>query len=233
MPDRGEQPKSAGIVGDGDELAILGAIEDVFKIAITKEEAASIRTLEDAHAVICSRLPNDRSEQTRCLTSMAYYRLTRAMQRGGKISLKKRVEMPAATTPREFQKQLEKASGLKLPFLTTPSTWVNIIGWFMLGTWMTGPVLFSGFHATAVSILLFAGNFAVWRVATRLDRRVWAFSGTVADLSRQASEENIGQLVCEGGKWQKADIWAAMTKIIADETGFPAEDMRPAMAFID
>lgn len=122
---------------------------------------------------------------------------------------------------------------MQLPFLTTSSTWVNIIGWATLATWIAGTILSSGFYAIAVGILIFVLNIAIWRFAATIDHRVWIFKGTLADLSRQASEENIGQLVSEGGKWERADVWRVMTKIISDETGFPAERMRPAMTFID
>lgn len=233
MLNRDKQPKSVGIVGDGDDVAIIEAIEDVFKVAIMDNEAESIRTLEDAHSVICSKLPNDENEQTKCLTAMAYYRLNRAMQDHGKAKPSERVEAPEAMRPREFQQQLEEGSGLQLPFLTTSSAWVSMLGWSVLGTWAAGPILFSGFYALAIGILIFVLNIAIWQFVTTIDQRVWIFKGTLADLSLQASEENIGQLVSEGGKWKAADVWAAMTKIISDETGFPAERMRPAMTFID
>ncbi|WP_299282397.1 hypothetical protein [uncultured Tateyamaria sp.] len=110
---------------------------------------------------------------------------------------------------------------------------MNMLGWSILGTWAAGPILFSGLYAIAVGILIFVLNIAIWRYATSIDQRVWIFKGTLADLSRQASKENIGKLVSEGGKWKRADVWAVMTKIISDETGFPAEKMRPAMTFID
>lgn len=233
MLDRDTQPKSVGVVGDGDDVAIIETIEDVFKVAITDEDAESIRTLEDAHSVICSKLPNEENEQTKCLTAMAYYRLNRAMQGHGKAWPSERVEAPEAMRPRAFQQQLEEASGLQLPFLTTSSAWVNMLGWSILWTWAAGPILFFDFYAIAVGFLVFALNIAIWRYATSIDQRVWIFRGTLADLSRQASEENIGQLVSEGGKWKGADVWAVMTKIISDETGFPAEKMQPAMTFID
>lgn len=233
MLNRDKQPKSVGVVGDGDDVAIFEAIEDVFKVAFMDEEVESILTLDDAHSVICSKLPNDENEQTKCLTAMAYYRLNRAMPGHGKTKPSERVEAPEAVNPREFQQQLEEGSGLQLPFLTTSSTWVNAIGWAILATWTAGPVFFSGFYAIAIGILIFALNFAFWEFATRIDQRVWIFKGTLADLSRQASAENIGQLVSEGGKWKGADVWTAMTKIISDATDFPAERMQPTMTFID
>lgn len=103
----------------------------------------------------------------------------------------------------------------------------------MLGTWAAGPILFFGVYAIAIGILLFVLNFAIWRLASSIDRRVWIFDGTLADLSRQASEKNIGKLISEGGRWQETNVWASMTKIISDETDFPAKKMRPAMTFID
>ena len=125
-----------------------------------------------------------------------------------------------------------RRSGLQLPFLTTSSTWVNTIGWSIVATWIVGPVVFSGFYAAVTGILVLILNFAIWRLATSIDQRVWIFEGTLAAFSRQASEENIGQLVSEGGKWKRADVWTTMTKIISNETGFPSETMRPAMTFV-
>lgn len=233
MLNRDSQPKSIGVVGDGDDVAILEALEDVFKVAFMEAEAESIRTLEDAYSVICSKLPNDKNEQTKCLTAMAYYRLNRAMRDHGKAKPSSCVEPPKAISPREFQQQLEEGSGLQLSFLTDSSTWVNMLGCSVLATWGAGPVFFSGFQAIAVGLFIFALNLRTWQFAENLDQRVWIFKGTLADLSRQAAEEHIGQLVCEGGKWKETDVWAAMTHIISDETGFPAERMRPAMTFID
>ena len=232
MLNRDKQPKSVGVVGDGDDVAIIEAIEDVFKVAIMDEEAESIRTLKDAHSVICSKLPNDENEQTKCLTAMAYYRLNRAMPGQGKANRSKRLHVPEAVSPREFQQQLEEGSGLKLPFLTTSSFWVTSIGWAIFYTWIAEPVMFSGFYAVAVGLIIFVSNVAIWRFATAIDQRAWIFDGTVADLSRRASEENIGHLVAEGGKLTREDVWTAMTKIISSVTGFPAQRMRPNMTFV-
>ena len=227
------QPKSVGVVGDGDDLAIIEAIEEVFIVSIMDEDAERIRTLGDAHSVICSKLPNEASQQTKCLTAMAYYRLNRAMKDHGKVKPFESVEAPKPMRPRQYQQQLEEGSGLQLPFLTTSNAWVKMIGWSILGTWAAAPILFSALFAVAAGSLIFVLNIAIWRYATKIDQRVWIFKGTLADLSRRASEENIGQLISEGGKWKGADVWAVMTKIISDETGFPAEKMRPAMTFID
>ncbi|WP_299282393.1 hypothetical protein [uncultured Tateyamaria sp.] len=108
MLNRDTQPKSVGIVGDGDDVAIIEAIEYVFKIAIMDEDAESIRTLEDAHSVICSKLRNEENEQTKCLTAMAYYRLNRVMQDRGEARLSERVEAPETIRPREFHSNWRK-----------------------------------------------------------------------------------------------------------------------------
>ncbi len=233
MTKHSSQRQSVGVVGDGDDIDILEAIEETFNLTIMDEEAESIRTLEDVHAIICSKLPNDANEQTKCLTSMAYYRLNRALRETGKAKPSQRIELPPMVSARDFQKQLENRSGLRLAFLTSSSMWLSLLCWLMLGAWIVVPLMVSGSHAITLSIMLPILGVAIWRIAARFDQRRWTFDGTLADLTQHASEENIGRLISQGGKWRKADVWKIMTKIISDETGFPAEKMRPAMTLID
>lgn len=163
---------------------------------------------------------------------MAYYRLNRALHDQGKIPPAVRIEVPSDMTPKGFQKQLEERSNLRLDFLTRPSSWVVALTFLQFVTWIAGPILFSGISAFVATAIIFAVSHALWRIAERSDNRVWSFDGTIGDLSRRASEANIGKLVLLGGKWKDADIWWSMTSIIHDFTGYPCHKMTPETVFI-
>ena len=135
-------------------------------------------------------------------------------------------------TPKSFQKQLEERSDLRLDFLTRSSSWVVALAFLQFVTWIGGPILFSGLSAFVATAIIFAASHALWRIAERSDNRVWNFDGTIGDLSRRASEENIGKLVLLGGKWKDADIWRSMTSIINSFTGYPCHEMTPETVFI-
>lgn len=226
------KPNSVGLVGDGDDVELIECFEEVFEITFSNEEAESITTLGEAYEIICSKLPTSTEKRNRCLTAMAYYRLNRSLRDQGKIPPAVRIEVPSDMTPKSFQKQLEERSNLRLNFLTRASSWVVVLTFLQFVTWVAGPILFSGLSAFVATATIFAVSHALWRIAERSDNRVWSFDGTIGDLSRRASEENIGKLVLLGGKWKDADIWRSMTSIISDFTGYPCHKMTPETVFI-
>lgn len=226
-----EKPNSVGLVGDGDDVEIIEFFEDVFEITFSSEEAQSITTLSEAYELICSKLPTPTEKRNVCLKAMAYYRLNRAMRDQGKTPLSVRLEVPSDMTPKSFQKQLEERSNLRLDFLTRASPWVVALSYFQFVTWIAGPILFSGLSAFVATVMIFAVSFALWRVAEWSDHRVWIFDGTIGDLSRRASEENIGKLIVQGGKWKDADVWQSMTLVISNCTGYPSRKMTPETVF--
>lgn len=227
-----QKPNSVGIVGDGDDVELIENFEEVFEVTFSNKEAESIVTLGQACDIIRSKLAIDPEQSNKCLTAMAYYRLNRAMCDQGKIHPEVLVEVPSTVTPKIFQKQLEERSNLRLDFLTRASSWVATLTFLQFVTWIVGPVVFSGFNAFVASLVAFALTHVLWRNAERSDKRVWIFDGTIGDLSRRASEMNIGKLVLLGGKWKEADIWQAMTSIIHDYTGYPSDKMTPETKFI-
>ncbi|WP_282607030.1 acyl carrier protein [Pelagibius sp. Alg239-R121] len=229
---KSQELKSVGIIGDGDDVQLIEDLESAFKITFSDEEAESIFTLGEAFEVVCSKLPSSQKLQNKCLTAMAYYRLNKAFCGHGKIKLSTRVEVPVDLSPRSFQRQLEEMTNLKLDFLTKASLWVVILSLLQFVTWIVAPIMFSGFIAILVGILVVAVSHTLWRFADSIDERVWVFDGTLGDLSRQASEVNLGQLVSLGGRWTESDVWKTMTTIIHDLTGFPPENMTPETKFI-
>lgn len=224
--------KSVGLVGDGDDVELITSFESTFGISFSQDELQNLVTLDDAHKIICAKLPNNQSQQKKCLTAMAYYRLNRALLDEGKSKLETHIAVPDGQNPRQFQRRLEQKAQLKLDFLTKPSRWVTslfvlqFIGFFVAMIILHGWAgIFGGFLAATIFHFL-------WRYATILDNRVWVFEGTLADLSRRASEANIGNLVALGGRWKEADIWKVMTSLVNETTGFPQEKMTPDMKFI-
>lgn len=230
--DEEQKSESVGFAGDGDDSALIEDFEAIFEITISKEDAESIVTLREAYDVIRSKLPNKKEQQNKCRTAMAYYRLNRAFGDRRKANPALRLEVPAGKSPKGYQKQLEERSNLRLDFLTIASLWVSILAILQLVTWIAAPIMFSGFFAVLVGILIFAISHGLWRLADHFDKRVWIFDGTMGDLARQASEINFGKLVSLGGNWKEADVWKIMTSIIHGHTGFPADKMTPDMKFI-
>lgn len=224
--------KSVGIVGDGDDVELIEAFESTFEISFSNEEVESMSTLGQAFEAICSKLPTTQSQQNKCLTAMAYYRLNRALCGDGKINLGTRVEVPQDQSPRSFQKQLERRADLRLHFLTRASTRTIILFFFQFVSWIVAPIMLSGSSAFIVGVVIAAGSHILWRFADSSDERVWMFDGTLGDLSRQASETNFRKLVSLGGTWKEPDVWKTMTSIIHDCTGFPPDNMTPEMKFI-
>lgn len=223
---------SVGLVGDGDEIDLLEDFERLFEITFSNNEAEQILTLGEAHEIICSKLPDSQEIQVKCLTAMTYYRLNRALGAGGKMHPGSQITIPPDLTPKEFQKLLEDESKLDLEFLTHPSSWVEFLFYFQFLSWVAAPILFSGVLAAVSGILVFLIFHGLWRLADQHDKRVWAFDGTVADLAKQAAQNNFGKLVSQGGKWNKVEVWKSMAAIIEFHTGYPTEQMTPDMKFI-
>ena len=223
---------SVGLVGDGDDVDLLKDFENIFEISISDDEAANMDTLGQAFEIICSKLPTNEEKETKCLSAMAYFRLNSAFAGQKKTRPSVRLEKPRDLSPRDFQKHLETKSGLKLEFLTRRSSFVEILLFMQSVTWIVAPILFSGLTAVFAGFLIVTASHVVWRVAERNDKRVWVFEGTIADLSRQASEANLGKLISLGGNWNEFDVWTSMTSIIHAHTGFPPDHMTPDTKFI-
>lgn len=224
--------KSVEIVGDGDDVELIGCFETAFGLTFLDEEVKSIVTLGDAYQLICSKLPKDPKQQVKCLTAMAYYRLNKAICERGKMDTTTRVEIPKGRSPKSFQKHLEDRSGLRLDFLTKAGPLSVALFLLQFVTWIAAPIIFSGFAAILVGLCLVVVSYSLRRIADSLDDRIWIFDGTLGDLSRQASEANIGKLILLGGKWAETDVWKTMTSIISDFTGFSTKDMTPETTFL-
>ncbi|WP_171101714.1 hypothetical protein [Ruegeria sp. HKCCD7255] len=226
------QPKFVGLVGDGDEIDLLEDFEAAFQITFSEQDAESLLNLGDVKRLICSKLTVDRAMQAKCLGAMAYYRLNRAIRETGKTPPKTYFVAPIDLTPKEFQKQLESVSDLKLDFLTRPSAWVVALASLQFVSWTVALFLFSGFNAVLAVILVFGLTHTLWRFAANSDGWVWQFEGSFEDLCNKAVETNFGKLVSLGGRWSDADVWKCMTSIVESNTGFPANRMEPSLRLI-
>lgn len=227
-----QNTNSVGLWGDGDEIELIQYFETTFAISFSNEEAEQIYTLGDAYSLICSKLPKKSERTEKCLTAMAYYKVNRALCENGKLPTQSLVALPEGQTPKSFQNMLEERSGLKLPFLSRASLWVDILFFLQFITWIIAPIFWSGGQATLIGLCIAAASHTVWRVANNADNRVLTFHGTVEDLSRLASEQNIGTLISQGGTWKASDVWWIMTSLIQECTGYSARDMTPEMKFI-
>ena len=197
---KNKNENSIGLVGDGDEVELVTELESVFNISISDNEAKQIVNLGDAFELICSKLPSDEGNQVKCMSSMAYHRLNRALSKSGRVNPKSRIEIPPSISPRSFQKHLELQSGLRLEFLTRASIWFDALTLVYICAWPSVAfALFFDVLNIYLCVSVISMFHVLWRFAARWDNRKWMFEGTLAELSMQATTANFGKLVAAGG----------------------------------
>jgi hypothetical protein len=115
-----------GLAGDGDKAAALEDVEAMFDLRLDPEAVSRMTTVGDLYDGLLSRI---RARPGSCATSMAFYRLRRALQPKGVDGL-----APAALlkplvvgSPRKFRERLVAETGLEIPAMG--ATFLSLAGY--------------------------------------------------------------------------------------------------------
>jgi hypothetical protein len=206
--------ESLPLVGDGDEIDLLQAIEAAFGVCLTREEAERCVTVGDMHAVLLSKVRHVERGALPCPTATAFRRLRRAIEKlqPGQVVRPDTeiVTLLAGGGAGRRWRRLQLETGLRLPsagsgsFLLlmacigTPFFAYPFVGWLSsLGLLLSIPLAF------------FLNDRLPISPPSRYD--------TVGDLARAAAGLNISSLSWPAGAMRTRDVWSALEAIIRDE----------------
>jgi len=221
-------------VGDGDDLAAIQSIEEIFEIGFCRDELAAMRTVGDLYDCILTKLPIA-PEARKCATAMAFYCLRRALavrQPGVRITPATEMTMFHAPWIKDFFRDLERQTGFRL---SGPAhTWIGAIGeaCLLLPLMVVLPLLavaafvhLSPYIWPGLAVIFLTGLLLLRVDPGRL-------TGTVGDLARKAAGQNYGRLMKQGAVGREREIWRLLTEILALESRLkPHEIMRKTVFF--
>jgi hypothetical protein len=203
-----------GLVGDGDEIHLLYAIEDSFRVNFG-EATAKFSTVGDIYEALLARVPTSLTPGL-CATSMAFYRVRSALTRiadvQGRVTPSTKLAGLSSMAPNQLLALLSQELGVnRLP--QTPS-WRGCLGMvvFLAGV-IGGLSMAFGHPALWPALLLIPAGFLM----VRRDGGGY-YSTTVGDLARNVASSNFSHFASLGADVRPAALWRSLCELIAEET---------------
>jgi len=208
------KPDTVGLLGDGDDIELLEAIESSFQIEFG-EAAAKCFTVGDLYETLLGLVPTS-SVPGLCATSMAFYRvrstLCRVAVQDGPIKPSTRLSGLTTLSPRRLNARLEQDHGLaRLPLRLSV---LGGIGLAMLLSGVVGGVMVVALPLLWPILLLIPIGFAM----VRLDEGAYR-DMTVGDLARDVARRNFSHFASGGADTRPAALWRTLCELVAEETG--------------
>lgn len=213
---------------DLDPVEALTSLEKAFAVTIRDEDAVRCATVGDVYDLLHSRFAAKLGAPGSCMTSMAFYRLRRAL-RSGHPDVDFRPDTPlvrlAGRNPRRFLRRLERDSGLRLP--GPQARWLSGAGCLLAIAAMCGMALLVVTHGPPTSYFASVAGLALGVALGKFDPG--ALPGecaTLGDLATRASTLNYGILAQSGGAVRPGELWNALTDVLSEFSAIPTTDMR-------
>jgi hypothetical protein len=186
------------------------ALSDAFPGLVTEQELESLETLGDLHRLLLSRLGEDRRAAGACISSMAFYRLRRAL-RDIAPGVEVRPSTPLAAVgflrSQTLAWTLRRRTGLDMPARVTWLSYVGSLGLFGFPVFLA--LGWQGLIAAAGLLALIP--FDQGRLSGRCR--------TVGELAERAAALNYARLAEAGGRVREAELWNALTGLFRRELG--------------
>ncbi|PTS90949.1 hypothetical protein DBR21_02685 [Caulobacter sp. HMWF009] len=205
---------TVGLVGDGDDIDLLEAIESSFQVEFG-EAAAKCFTVGDLYETLLGLVPTS-SVPCLCATSMAFYRirstLCRVTDHDAPIKPSTRLSDLTTLSPKRLNARLEQEHGLaRLPLR------LSVQGGLGLAVLLSGVV--GGVMAVALPLLwpillLIPIGFAMVRLDEGAHRDT-----TVGDLARDVARRNFSHFASGGADTHPAALWHTLCELVSEETG--------------
>ena len=215
-----------GLGGDGDDIDLIEAIEQSFQVRFG-DETASLTTVGDLHEALVARI-EPAAAPGLCATSMAFYRLRRALAPIARPALRIAPETRLAglvePSPRRLFAHLARTLEIKIP---APP--LSALGWTGVGLVSVGAIL-------AVAAIVWRPLWPAllllplgWALA-RLDPGAYG-TMSVGDLARALATDNFDHFARRGADRRPDAVWRTLCALIEAETGFEAARIAPQTRF--
>lgn len=222
-----------------DSVELIFAVEDAFQIHLDDAEVSCVATVGDLHALVQSKLRQ--SGVKRCLTSVAFYRIRRAMV--DVLGVDRRAIKPATRLDDLFPKaerverwnQVRRRLGLKMPSLRHPA-WLEMS--FLAGgiALLAVAAIYAGLAAGWILLLVLPGmlfGVILLRLTPQWATRLPISLTTAGDLARDVLAFNSGRLKNETDGWSEAECWETLCRVIVHQTCIEREKIRPESRIVD
>jgi len=203
-------------IADLDDVEIVRAVEDAFKIKITDAEAAACETVGDLFNVVKSKVRIVDRGAERCLTATAFWRLQSAFLQENSArwitpATPLSVLMPARNRGMWWRK-LSLQSGLALPH--RPSRQLGVLPRIFFGA-SAGVVAFVC-NAELWSALIAYASFLLADIPGSGEDNPTGINGsaTVGDLAKITAYLNAGHLAGPSGEIRSGEAWQAYEGVI-------------------
>jgi acyl carrier protein len=221
-------------------LELVLTVEDAFGFSIPDEDAAGLNTVGKLHEYILAHRCH--AKQEACLSSIAFYKIRRALISVRKLPRKDvRVSTELATIiparRRRIWRALEKATGFRLPRLRRPAWVTPVAALATVGLAIAVPVLLSlsMLHGAIFVAILTAGaaGYAFSWLTTLLAFEFPPDCATVGQLAKGALARNYRAIVEQSGKCASdAEVWVALRLIVAEQLGVRPGDLTKETNFV-
>jgi hypothetical protein len=207
-----------GLVGDGDEVDALEAVEAMFDLRLDPEAVSRMATVGDLYDWLLTRI---RTRPGSCATSMAFYRLRRALQPQGQPRLAPDAPLKSLVvgSPRKFRERLGAETGLEIPAMG--GTFLSLAGY------------------TLFLVAFLAGGLAVFR--SDLPMGLYAIAGLVLSVllihfdpqavpgefktlglfAQHTATLNFSKMAKGGAQVTEQSVWDALCLALADHGELP------------
>ena len=206
-------------------IDLLEEVEASFGITIEGAVAEQIETVGDLYDTICDLTPKWDSQRGSCASSVAFYRLRRALVHIYRKSISPQMDIPLhGTTPSKLFSLLERETGLRLP--SAPLTTPGFIGGMLFLIGIIGGMIAmfdAAWEVAASSAVMAAAGVVLLRVDPG---RLPVGVETLGDLVTRAVPLNAQKLAEMGARLP--DRWTMLT-VLAAEHGI----LSPAEIFSD
>lgn len=205
---------SLGLVGDGDDVDLLSAIESSFAVNFGHETASWI-TVDDIYQALLNRFPVA-TEVGKCATMMAFHQVRNALSlmavgiNTREIAPATKLSQVVVVSQKRLFRKLSSSLALRLPDRTL--SWIGLIGLFStIAGFLSLFGLFAYPRMWPLLMLLLTGPLMVIVDPGRFGPM------TVGDLSRAIARDNFHYFVQSGADHRSQWVWMALCSVIGQE----------------
>jgi hypothetical protein len=204
------------LVGDGDDVDVLYAIEEAFGVKISDVEALRCETVGQLFDIVSSKLNISEARNLRCPTALAFFCLRAALRRMGYVQrMTPKTDLSTifrAHRAKGLHDSLSRETDLKLPALKLHPATITVLALIMacgaafslwFGSWL--PLLGSAVLAIILSFVL--------------PKTIPQRTANLGDFAANCAAWNYGRLSEQAGGARRRDVWKAVTTIVRDSTG--------------
>ena len=204
--------ETLGLVGDGDDLDLIEAIETAFNLQLT-DEPSKWTSVGDIYEFVLSNADVEQFTQQQCSSQMAFYDVRNAICEllekapGAKIKPDTKFVDLGLKNLKPLQALLEKTYKLAAPSMELSK--IGCLCVFILAAAAAIWILHSGFGPGYLFLVFIAGASSLALLPLRYRGSIGEFSNTLADL-------NYARYVNKGARTNPDRIWQALCQVIED-----------------